>query len=241
MYFETIKQMKKQLGQLDKWLETAGTLAETKKFDAKNFMGLRLAVDQFPFARQVQVVCDTAKIAAARLSGKDAPAHPDTEQTLEELRARIKSVIAYLDGFTAKDFEGAASADDHAAALGGQDDDRRGLLPRARACRTSTSTSRPPTRSSATTASASASATTSARSRSTRPPGRAAITREPRKRSAPIEPEPRGDGEEHERRRQRARSLGGDAPGRCRERFRVRGPSPLAPSSVRSSLSAPRA
>jgi hypothetical protein len=109
MYFETFNQMKKHLGQLDKWLETAGALAETKKFDAKNFMGLRLAVDQFPFARQVQVTCDTAKLAASRLTGKEAPAHADTEQTLDELRARIKAVIAYLDGFTAKDFEQAAS------------------------------------------------------------------------------------------------------------------------------------
>lgn len=109
MYFETLKQMKKHLGQLDKWLETAGTLAETKRFDAKNFMGLRLAVDQFPFSRQVQVVCDTVKTAAARLGGKEAPSHPDTEQTLEELRARIKAVIAYVDSFTAKDFEGAAT------------------------------------------------------------------------------------------------------------------------------------
>jgi len=109
MYFESTKQMKKHLGQLDKWLEMAGTLAETKKFDAKNFMGLRLAVDQFPFARQVQVVCDTAKTAAARLGGKDAPAHPDTEQTLEELRARIKTVVAYLDSFRESDFAGAAT------------------------------------------------------------------------------------------------------------------------------------
>ena len=109
MYFDAIKQMKKHLGQVDKWLETAATLAETKKFDAKNFMGLRLAVDQFPFGRQVQIVCDTAKTAAARLAGKDAPAHADTEQTLEELRARLKSVIAYLDSFSANDFAGAAS------------------------------------------------------------------------------------------------------------------------------------
>jgi hypothetical protein len=109
MYFESIKQMKKHLGQLDKWLETAGTLAETKKFDAKNFMGLRLAVDQFPFGRQVQVVCDTAKTSAARLAGKDAPAHADTEQTLEELRARIKTVVAYLDTFSANDFANAAT------------------------------------------------------------------------------------------------------------------------------------
>ena len=32
------------------------------------------------FARQVQTACDTAKLAAARLSGKDAPKHADNEQ-----------------------------------------------------------------------------------------------------------------------------------------------------------------
>jgi hypothetical protein len=109
MYFESIKQMKKQLGQLDKWLETAATYAETKKFDSKNFLGLRLVVDQFPFSRQVQTACDTAKLTASRLSGKDAPSHPDTEETMDQLRERIRSVIGYLDGFTAKDFEGAAT------------------------------------------------------------------------------------------------------------------------------------
>ena len=57
----------------------------------------------------MQVACDTAKLAAARLTGKDAPTHPDTETTIDELRARVRSVIAYLDGFSARDFEGAAT------------------------------------------------------------------------------------------------------------------------------------
>jgi hypothetical protein len=109
MYFETFNQMKKHLGQLDKWLETAAGHAETKKFDSKNFLGLRLAVDQFPFARQVQIACDTAKLGASRITGKDAPTQPDTEETIDQLRARVQSVIAYLGGFTAKDFEGAAT------------------------------------------------------------------------------------------------------------------------------------
>lgn len=107
MHLETFSQMKKQLGQLDAWLEKAEAFANEKSFDAKIFLGLRLAPDQFPFARQVQVTCDTAKLAAARLAGKEAPSHPDTEQTLEELRARIRTVVTYLDGFSAKDFEGA--------------------------------------------------------------------------------------------------------------------------------------
>lgn len=105
MYYEIIGQMKKQLGQLDKWLETAATHAETKKFDPNVFVTLRLAPDQFAFARQVQAACDSAKLAASRLSGKEAPVHADTETTLADLRTRVKSVIDYLDGFTAKDFE----------------------------------------------------------------------------------------------------------------------------------------
>lgn len=110
MYHETFRQMKKMLGQLDRWLETAGTYAKEKSFDPNLFLGFRLAPDQFAFARQVQITCDSAKLAAARLSGKEAPVHADTEQTLDELRARVQSVVSYLDGFSAKDFESAATA-----------------------------------------------------------------------------------------------------------------------------------
>ena len=109
MYYETFSQMKKMLGQLDKWLEAAAAHAKTKSFEPDVFLGLRLSPDQFAFARQVQATCDVAKLAASRVTGKEAPSHPDTEQTLEELRARVRSVIGYLDGFTAKDFEGAAT------------------------------------------------------------------------------------------------------------------------------------
>jgi uncharacterized protein len=109
MYYAILGEMKKLLGQLDTWLESAGSFAKAKSFDPNVFLGLRLAPDQFAFARQVQSACDTAKFAASRLTGKDAPTHPDTEQTLDELRARIRSVIAYLDGFSAADFQGAAT------------------------------------------------------------------------------------------------------------------------------------
>jgi hypothetical protein len=108
MYYETFGQMKKMLAQLDKWLDAAASYAQTKAFDPNVFIGLRLAPDQFAFARQVQTACDTAKLAAARLSGKVAPSHPDTEQTLDDLHARVRAVLAYLDTFTEKDFEGAA-------------------------------------------------------------------------------------------------------------------------------------
>ena len=109
MIYEIFGQMKKTLGQLDKWLEAAAAHAKAKSFDPNLYLAFRLAPDQFGFARQVQTACDTAKLAASRLSGREAPKHEDTETTLDELHARVRAVIAYLDGFSAKDFEGAAT------------------------------------------------------------------------------------------------------------------------------------
>jgi hypothetical protein len=109
MYNETFRQMKKQLGQLDKWLDMADEFAKKKNFDANAWLNFRLAPDQFAFARQVQIACDTAKLGASRLTGKDAPTFPDDEKTVPELKKRIAATIKYLDGFSAKDFEGVAS------------------------------------------------------------------------------------------------------------------------------------
>jgi uncharacterized protein len=108
MHYAILGQWKKMLGQLDKWLTTATTFATERKFDPNLFLTFRLAPDQFAFVKQVQACCDTAKLAAARLAGKDAPSHPDTEQTIAELQTRVRSVITYLESFTEKDFaEGA--------------------------------------------------------------------------------------------------------------------------------------
>ena len=109
MHFQILSQMKKTLGQLDHCLDAALAFAAKKSFDANVLVGVRLAPDQFALARQVQTACDTAKMAAARLTGQEAPKHADTETTLDELKMRIKTVIAYLDGFTAAQFAEAGS------------------------------------------------------------------------------------------------------------------------------------
>ena len=109
MYTATFSQFKKQLGQLDKWLSMAADYAKSKNFDPDVFLSLRLAPDQFPLTRQVQIACDTVKLAAGFLTGKPMPAQEDNEKTIAELQARVRSVIAILDGLTAKDFEGAAT------------------------------------------------------------------------------------------------------------------------------------
>ena len=81
--------------------------AEAKKFDPEVLVNARLAPDQFPLLRQVQIACDTAKLGVSRLTGKAAPTHDDKEKTLPELQTRIQQTLDYLAGFTAKDFQGA--------------------------------------------------------------------------------------------------------------------------------------
>jgi hypothetical protein len=105
--FETISQFSKMLKNLDQWLQTAVAYAQKKGFEPDVLTHARLAPDQYELVRQVQSACDAAKFAAAYLSGHKAPAHPDTEKTVEELRARAHTCVAYLDGFKASDFDGA--------------------------------------------------------------------------------------------------------------------------------------
>jgi hypothetical protein len=109
MHYELFGQFKKTLRQLDAWLDAGVAFAKETSFDPNVFLDLRLAPDQFPFVKQVQIACDTAKLGSARLAGKDPPSHADTEKTIDELHARVKSVIAYLDTFTPADFANVGS------------------------------------------------------------------------------------------------------------------------------------
>ena len=103
-YQATVPQLKKMLNNLDKWLDAAVAHAKAKSFDPGVLLTARLAPDQYSFTRQIQACCDGAKFTAARLAGKEAPKHPDTETTVDELHARIRSVVEYLDTFTEADF-----------------------------------------------------------------------------------------------------------------------------------------
>ena len=107
LYAITVTQFQKTLDNLSSFLDKAAQYAEVKKIDVDVLLNSRLAPDQFNLIRQIQIACDTAKFAAARLTGKEAPNHPDTEKTLAELQARIKTVQDYLATFKPEDFKGA--------------------------------------------------------------------------------------------------------------------------------------
>jgi hypothetical protein len=107
LYNITVTQYSKMLDNLSRILDKAAQYAEAKKIDVGVLLNSRLAPDQFNLTRQIQITCDTAKFGAARVCGKEAPSHPDTETTLAELQARIKTVQDYLVSFTQEDFVGA--------------------------------------------------------------------------------------------------------------------------------------
>jgi uncharacterized protein len=106
LYAATVPQFKRVLQNVERWIDKSVAFAQAKKFDPDTLLMARLAPDQFALVRQIQSVADQCKLTAARLTAKDPPKHPDTEQTFDELRKRLHSVIAYLDTFTPADFEG---------------------------------------------------------------------------------------------------------------------------------------
>ncbi len=104
IYQISIPQFTKMLLNIDRILDKAVAFAETKKIDFEILLNSRLAPDQYHLIRQIQIACDTAKLAASRVTGKEAPVHEDKEKTLAELKTRISEVIQFLGTFSANDF-----------------------------------------------------------------------------------------------------------------------------------------
>lgn len=105
MYHLAIRQFAHTLQCLDNLLGKAVAYAEAKKFDVNNFCTARVAPDMLPFTVQIRIATDMAKAAAANLAGKEAPKFEDNETTIEELRARVRRCVDYLNSFSEKDFE----------------------------------------------------------------------------------------------------------------------------------------
>jgi len=107
LYEITVPQFTKMLHNLSHIIDKAVQNSTERKFDIDVLLNSRLAPDQFNFIRQVQIACDTAKLYASRMTGKEAPVNEDNEKTLPEVKARIEQTIGYLNTFKAEDFKGA--------------------------------------------------------------------------------------------------------------------------------------
>jgi hypothetical protein len=108
MYYQVVMQSTQSLKNLEAWLDKAEQHATAKKFDISVLLNGRLAPDQKPFIYQVQSACDYIKGAAGWLSGQMPPSHPDTEQTIGELRARIQKTVAFVESVKESQYAGAS-------------------------------------------------------------------------------------------------------------------------------------
>src|SRR5450631_4584097 len=95
-YAISIPALSRGLSNMSSILDKAAAHAAAKKYDSLVLAQLRLYPDMHPLVRQVQIACDTAKGAAARLAGIEVPKHEDNEATLAELKARIAKTVDFL-------------------------------------------------------------------------------------------------------------------------------------------------
>ena len=106
MYQASAPRFVNMLTNLSAILDKAQAHAEARKIDPAVLANDRLFPDMFPMKRQVQIACDTAKGAVARLAGVEVPKHEDTEQTFPELKARIAKTIDFIESVGASKIDG---------------------------------------------------------------------------------------------------------------------------------------
>jgi hypothetical protein len=106
MYQVSVPRFINTLGNLSAILDKAQAHADAHKIDPLALTTFRLYPDMFAMARQVQIACDTAKGAVARLAGVDIPVNEDTEQTLAELKKRIATTIAFVQSIQPEQIDG---------------------------------------------------------------------------------------------------------------------------------------
>jgi uncharacterized protein len=109
MHSASVPVFTRMFGNLLTWLDKAEAHAAARKFDASNYLGLRLAPDMLPFTRQIQIASDAAKACMARLAGVEVPKWDDNEASLDDLRARVRKTVDYVNSFSAAQIDGSES------------------------------------------------------------------------------------------------------------------------------------
>ena len=111
MYAMSHDVFKKALTQLLHVMEKGVANAKARNFDTSVLVGARLAPDMLPFVKQIQLTSDFAKNSMARLAGVDPPKFEDNETTMDELFARVKKTLDYIDSIPAAAFDGSETRD----------------------------------------------------------------------------------------------------------------------------------
>ena len=93
MYQASAPLFLRMFGNMNQWLDMA---VDKKGAGAEDLLGAKLAPDMLPLLAQFQRASDTSKGAIARLAGVEAPAMPDNEKTIAEVRQRIAKTVDFI-------------------------------------------------------------------------------------------------------------------------------------------------
>ena len=105
----TVPVFTRTLNNLIAIMDRAEAYATERKFDPAVLVNARLAPDMIPFRGQVMIATDHVKGCVSRLAAKDIPSWPDTEQTFDELRTRVRKALDLLASYEVADLEGGES------------------------------------------------------------------------------------------------------------------------------------
>ena len=111
MYQASVPTFVQILTALSGVLDKAQAFSAAKKCDPAVLLAARLAPNMFALAQQVQIACDFAKGATARLAGTGVPSWPDHEKTFAELQQRIKKTTDFVQTFKASQIDGSEERD----------------------------------------------------------------------------------------------------------------------------------
>lgn len=110
LYELTVPMFIRGLKALSGLLGKGAAFAVEKGIDPATLTSAQLIADMKPLTAQVQFACDTAKGTVTRLGELDPVAMADTEQTFEELQARIARTIALLEAVPREKIDGREDA-----------------------------------------------------------------------------------------------------------------------------------
>ncbi|HUZ74306.1 MAG TPA: DUF1993 family protein [Stellaceae bacterium] len=96
MYQASIPVFQQLLGGLNAVLDKSAAHAAAKKWDTGVVLNLRLYPDMFTLARQVRQACEHA-MAPGRIAGVELPKNPDSDNSFEEMKARIGRTLDLLN------------------------------------------------------------------------------------------------------------------------------------------------
>jgi uncharacterized protein len=111
MYQASVPGFIRTLDAVSAILDKAVEHASQRKIEPAVLLNARLFPDMFPFVRQVQLTCDFAKGASARLAGIENPKFADTEASFDELKARIAKTVDFVKSLKPAQIDGSEGRD----------------------------------------------------------------------------------------------------------------------------------